>query len=143
MKMKLPRGAEAKGKMDLPFGSVLTGPALVTAVLFVAGFSYEWAFYYNFGLEHIARQLPTLSTAIAAFEVVRDASDALYAAALLILPQILLGAVSFLLVYSAAYAGSWAGTHAYRTLAIEADNRLPRVTLFFYKQRDAHHLRAA
>jgi hypothetical protein len=56
MKMKRPRGAEENGKMDLPFGSALTGPALVTAVLFVAGFSYEWAFYYNFGLEHIARQ---------------------------------------------------------------------------------------
>jgi hypothetical protein len=155
--------------MDLPFGSALTGPALVTAVLYVAGFSYEWAFYYNFGLEHLARQLPTLSTAIAAFEVVRDPSDALYAAALLIVPQLLLGALSyfgetfsrsslpavrclaltvaaaldagnglvrialsaFLLVYAAAYAGSWAGTHAYRTLAIEADNRLPRVTLYF------------
>jgi hypothetical protein len=166
--MKRPEDADAQGVMDFPFGSVLTGPALVTAVLFVAGFSYEWAFYYNFGLEYLARQLPTLSTAIAAFEVVRNAADALDAAVLLIVPQILLGAVSylsetfsksslfavrwlastvadvlgagngivrialsaFLLVYAAAYAGSWAGTHAYRALAIETDNSLPRVTLF-------------
>jgi hypothetical protein len=169
MEMKRPSTTEENRKVDLPFGSALTGPALVAAILYVAGFSYEWAFYYNFGLEHIARQLPNLSTAIAAFEVVRNVSDALYSAALLIVPQMLLGAIScfgktfsrsnsalirplaaivagglnagnglvrivlsaFLLIYASAYAGSWAGVHAYRTLAIEADHSLPRVTLFF------------
>jgi hypothetical protein len=162
-----PRHPEDKAKVELPLVSALTGPALVGAVLYVAGFSYEWAFYYNFGLEHLARQLPTLSTAMAAFEVVRDTADALYTVALLAVPQILLAIVSsfgrtfsrsslrpvqllasaiaaaldagnglirvvlsaFLLVYAAAFAGSSAGTHAYRTLAIEADNRLPRVTI--------------
>jgi hypothetical protein len=164
-----PSRAGAETKSNLAFGSALTGPAVVTAVLFVAGFSYEWAFYYNFGLEHLARQLPALSTAIAAFEIVRDFSDAFYAIALIVIPQFLLGLVSrfgerfsmstvpalrtpavavatvldagdglvrnaiaaFLLVDAAAFAGAYAGTHAYRTLAIEDRNALPRVTLLF------------
>jgi hypothetical protein len=62
---------------EAALGSALKGPALISAALFVAGFSYEWAFYYNFGVEHLARQLPALSTAIAAFEVVRNPWDAL------------------------------------------------------------------
>ncbi len=80
-------------KMDFAFGSVLKGPALVSAVLFVAGFSYEWSFYYNFGVEHLARQLPALSTAIAAFETIRNPWDALYAILWVAGPQIALSAL--------------------------------------------------
>jgi uncharacterized membrane protein len=99
---------------------------------------------------------------------VRNASDALYAAALLIVPQILLGAVSyfgetfsrsslpvvrclastvgaaldagnglvrialsaFLLIYAAAYAGAWAGTHAYRTLAMRSEANIRGIRPF-------------
>jgi hypothetical protein len=38
---------------------------------------------------------------------------------------------AFLLVYAAAYAGTLAGSHAYRALAIESNNALPRVTVIF------------
>jgi hypothetical protein len=59
-----------------PFATLLATGSLVLAVLLVAGFSYRWAYYYNFGLKDLAIQAPVQSIAISALELIRTPSEA-------------------------------------------------------------------
>ena len=42
-----------------PFGALIAPSTLVVAVLYLAGFSYRWSYYYNFGL--------SISSSVSAF----------------------------------------------------------------------------
>src|SRR5690349_15050108 len=58
-----------------PFGMLLGSSSLILAILFVAGFSYRWSYYYNFGLRYLALQVPVQSTVIGAIDLVRTPAN--------------------------------------------------------------------
>lgn len=70
-------------KEAAPFGTLLSALSLVVAVLFVAGFSYRWAYYYNFGLNHLLFDFSVQSVVISSIELLRRPSNAALTAGLL------------------------------------------------------------
>jgi hypothetical protein len=55
-----------------PFRALIASSSLITATLFVAGFSYRWSYYYNFGVPQIVYGLSPQSFFIAAMEMIRE-----------------------------------------------------------------------
>lgn len=64
---------------------------MVLAVLLVAGFSYRWTYYYNFGLKDLAMQAPVQSIAIGALELIRTPREAGRSLLIVGLPMAALG----------------------------------------------------
>ena len=60
------------------------------AVLLVAGFSYRWAYYYNFGLKDLAIQAPVQALAISALELIRTPAEAWSTLLIVALPMFVL-----------------------------------------------------
>jgi hypothetical protein len=55
-----------------PFRTLLAGTSLIVAVLSVAGYSYRWTYYYNFGLQSLVLTAPLSSLPMYATEIVRN-----------------------------------------------------------------------
>jgi hypothetical protein len=139
-----------------PFASLLAVSSLVLALLLVAGFSYRWTYFYNFGLRDLALQVPAQSIAINALELIRTPRDAVVTFSIVVLPFVALNVALFLLVrylprsarslglenrlvsdslraivliYSAYWAGSQSGWEKFKAHVVEsASNTLPTVT---------------
>ena len=73
-----------------PFSSLIAVSSLLTAALFVAGFSYRWSYYYNFGVSQIVYGLTLQSFLIAATEMIREPASLSYTVPLLILAVVIL-----------------------------------------------------
>jgi hypothetical protein len=54
-----------------PFGALIKASSLVAAVLYLAGFSFRWSYYYNFGVQHLAFNLSFQSILTASMEMIR------------------------------------------------------------------------
>lgn len=80
-----------------PFTALLASSSIVLAVLLVAGFSYRWAYFYNFGLQDLALNSPAQSITISALELVRRPEDAAASIGVVAVPLVLLGALVKLL----------------------------------------------
>jgi hypothetical protein len=147
---------EAAKERVAPFASLLAVSSLVLALLLVAGFSYRWTYFYNFGLRDLALQAPTQSIAISALELIRTPRDALFTLAVVVLPFLTLNALltflprllpqassllgfenrlvadalrAVVLIYSAFWAGSQSGWAKFSSHVVEnAGNTLPTVT---------------
>lgn len=84
-----------------PFAALIGVSSLIAAVLYVAGFSYRWAYYYNFGVQHVVFKLGVQSFLIAAMELVRTPGNLLLALLVIFFPLILLNGILGLLRYCA------------------------------------------
>jgi hypothetical protein len=76
----------------VPFASLLACSSLLLAILIVAGFSYRWTYYYNFGLKDLAGQVSGQSIAIASLELIRTPRTAAISLGTIALPLMLLKA---------------------------------------------------
>jgi len=38
-----------------PFSALIKASSLIVAVLYLAGFSFRWGYYYNFGVQHLVQ----------------------------------------------------------------------------------------
>lgn len=54
-----------------PFGALLKVSSLLGAVLYLAGFSFRWSYYYNFGVQHLVFNLSFQSILTASMEMIR------------------------------------------------------------------------
>ena len=63
-------GAESSGKAQ-PFGALIAASSLMVAVLYLAGFSFRWAYYYNFGVQHLVFNLSFQSILTASMEMIK------------------------------------------------------------------------
>jgi hypothetical protein len=146
----------AEKEQAAPFASLLAVSSLVFALLLVAGFSYRWTYFYNFGLRDLALQAPVQSIAVSALELVRTPRDALWTFCIVVGPLLLLNAALYLLaryfpqsssflglksrlgldslraivlIYSAYWAGSESGWKKFEAQITETrGNTLPTVT---------------
>ena len=60
------------------FGALIGAASIVVAVLFVAGFSYRWSYYYNFGLNHLLFGFSVDSVLASAIELIRKPANAAF-----------------------------------------------------------------
>lgn len=72
-----------------PFGALLGISSFIAAILYVAGFSYRWSYYYNFGVQHLIFKLSFQSFLITAFELVRQPFNLILVFFCILLPLIL------------------------------------------------------
>ena len=54
-----------------PFSALIKASSLIVAVLYLAGFSYRWGYYYNFGVQHLVFNLSFQSILTASMEMIR------------------------------------------------------------------------
>lgn len=107
-----------------PFASLLAVSSLVLALLLVAGFSYRWTYYYNFGLKDLAFEAPLQSLAISALELIRNPSDALFSFLVVVIPLLALNGLLTLIASTAAGAGRLAVPARWVQRGCALDNRL-------------------
>ena len=87
----------------------------------MAGFSYRWAYYYNFGLKHLVFELPAQALVIGSLELIRSPADALLTLSLVLVPLVLVSTMLRLLQYAQTRPpdmGKEAGHLAQLTLAL-------------------------
>ena len=58
--------------MAAPFRALIAGWTLIVVILSVAGYSYRWNYYYNFGLQSLVLAAPLGSLPVYAIEIVRN-----------------------------------------------------------------------
>lgn len=63
-------GPETANKAQ-PFGALIAASSLIVAVLYLAGFSFRWAYYYNFGVQHLVFGLSFQSILTASMEMIK------------------------------------------------------------------------
>jgi hypothetical protein len=61
-----------------PFAALISVSSLLAALLYVAGFAYRWAYYYNFGVQHVVFKLGVQSFLVTAIELVRTPHNLLF-----------------------------------------------------------------
>lgn len=54
-----------------PFSALIKASSLMVAVLYLAGFSFRWGYYYNFGVQHLVFNLSFQSILTASMEMIR------------------------------------------------------------------------
>jgi hypothetical protein len=62
-------GSESSSKA--PFGALIAASSLVVALLYLAGFSFRWSYYYNFGVQHLVFGLSFPSILTASMEMIK------------------------------------------------------------------------
>ncbi|HUR32768.1 MAG TPA: hypothetical protein VM032_03180 [Vicinamibacterales bacterium] len=82
-----------QSKSDNPFAALIAASWIIVAVLYVAGFSYRWSYYYNFGVQHLVLQQSVQSFLVAALELVRQPQSAALTLLYVIVPLVLLNVV--------------------------------------------------
>lgn len=73
-----------------PFESLIAISSLLVGLLFVAGFSFRWAYYYNFGFPGFVYTLNIEAVLINAFELVRTPFNLSLCALFILLPYCIL-----------------------------------------------------
>jgi hypothetical protein len=63
-------GSESSSETQ-PFGALVAASSLIAAVLYLAGFSFRWAYYYNFGVQHLVFGLSFQSILTASMEMIK------------------------------------------------------------------------
>ncbi len=101
-----------------PFGALIAASSIIIAILFVAGFSYRWSYYYNFGAQHLVFDLNLQSFLIAAFELIREPKNLLVSIPIVVLPLVLLN-LSF----------SWLGKKSQNSSRLTAGIRMLAVKI--------------
>jgi hypothetical protein len=59
-------------EVPAPFKALLSGWSLIVVVLSVAGYSFRWNYYYNFGLQSLVLSAPLESFPVYAIEIARN-----------------------------------------------------------------------
>jgi hypothetical protein len=59
-------------EVPTPFKALLAGWSLIVVVLSVAGYSFRWNYYYNFGLQSLVLSAPLESLPVYAIEIARN-----------------------------------------------------------------------
>ncbi len=77
-------------KKSGPFESLVKLSSLFVVLLFVAGFSFRWAYYYNFGFPSFVYSLNIEAVLINAFELIRTPSNLLLCVLFILLPSCVL-----------------------------------------------------
>jgi len=54
-----------------PFSALNKASSLIVAILYLAGFSFRWGYYYNFGVQHLVLNLSFQSILTASMEMIR------------------------------------------------------------------------
>ena len=112
-------------RLTAPFRALITAWSLVVVVLSVAGYSYRWNYYYNFGLQSLVFSTPLQSLPMYAIELVRNPAALLR---LIVLAVIyLLPFHLIMLSLRTARAASWPGVQRaarYFMRALALDNEL-------------------
>jgi hypothetical protein len=85
-------GAETSSKAQ-PFGALIAASSLMAAVLYLAGFSFRWAYYYNFGVQHLVFNLSFQSILMASMEMIKLPANLLITALSLIATLLLVNFV--------------------------------------------------
>src|SRR5215831_10946089 len=70
--MSEPVGEQAITAVSAPFKALIAAWSLMFVVLSVAGYSYRWNYYYNFGLQSLVFGAPLDSLPVYAIEIVRN-----------------------------------------------------------------------
>ena len=96
--------AETKNPL---FASLVAASSIVVALIFVAGYSFRWAYYYNFGLRDIVFDMPVQSVLIGAIELIRDPAQAARSALIVVGPVLVLVLLYRLLLRAAASRRGW------------------------------------
>lgn len=73
-----------------PFGALLGVSTLIAALLYVAGFTFRWSYYYNFGVQHLVFTLNFQSFLITAMELIRRPENFFIALFALLLPLLVI-----------------------------------------------------
>lgn len=76
-----------------PFGALVGVSTIIVAILYLAGFSYKWAYYYNFGVQHLVLQQSFQAFLITSMELIRVPTNLLITLVCVWLPLILLNAL--------------------------------------------------
>lgn len=61
-------------EVPTPFKALLGGWVLIVVVLSVAGYSFRWNYYYNFGLHSLVLSAPLESLPVYAIEIARNST---------------------------------------------------------------------
>lgn len=61
-----------KIEVPAPFKALLSGWSLIVIVISVAGYSFRWNYYYNFGLQSLVLSAPLESLPVYAIEIARN-----------------------------------------------------------------------
>jgi hypothetical protein len=77
-----------------PFSALIAASSVIVALLYLAGFSYKWAYYYNFGVQHLIFGLSFQSIITASMEMIKLPKNLLITAMSLIATLLL---VNFLI----------------------------------------------
>src|SRR5882672_9334423 len=70
--MSEPVGQDAIAAVASPFKALIAAWSLIVVVLSVAGYSYRWNYYYNFGLQSLVFGASLQSLPVYAIEIVRN-----------------------------------------------------------------------
>lgn len=76
-----------------PFGALIGVSSLIAAILFVAGFSYKWSYYYNFGVQHLVFQQNVQAFLITSIELIRQPKSLWFTFLFILCPLIVLNFV--------------------------------------------------
>jgi hypothetical protein len=85
-----------------PFTALVGIASLLAALLYVAGFSYRWSYFYNFGVQHVVFKQSVQSFLVAALELFRGWRAASLLALWVGVPLLVLNGVLHLILRSQA-----------------------------------------
>ncbi len=85
-----------------PFGALIGVSSLIVALLYLAGFSFRWSYYYNFGVQHVVFKLSFQSFLVTAIELIREPRNLLLAFLIIIGPLIVVNGVIRFIKHSAS-----------------------------------------
>jgi hypothetical protein len=88
-----------------PFAALIGVLSLVVGLLYVGGFCYRWAYFYNFGVQHLVFKLSTQSVFMTSFELIRTWPHAFITAKWVLLPLIALNVLLGALRWATARRG--------------------------------------
>ena len=73
-----------------PFAALIGVSSLLAALLYVAGFSYRWSYFYNFGVQHLVYKLGFQSFLITALELIRTPRNIVLVLLAIVIPVLVL-----------------------------------------------------
>jgi hypothetical protein len=73
-----------------PFAALIGVSSLLAALLYVAGFSYRWSYFYNFGVQHLVYKLGFQSFLITALELIRTPRNIVLVLLAIVVPVLVL-----------------------------------------------------
>ncbi|MDI6790744.1 MAG: hypothetical protein QME44_08660 [Thermodesulfobacteriota bacterium] len=85
-----------------PFGALIGVSSLIIALLYLAGFSFRWSYYYNFGVQHVVFKLNFQSFLVTAIELIREPRNFLLSLLIIIGPLIVANGVIRFIKHSAS-----------------------------------------